>query len=163
MVLLDRLRRGDEGVAVLEMALVLPVLFLLMGGFLEYGRMLLDHQRIEAAARDAARFLARARTVEPGCTDVASGGTAAQAASHTARLLAVYGRPDATATPVIPYWPGEGLDTICIARTTDATGAAVVSVTITLPYEGLGLLGLVSSSQPTLSAVHRQPYIGSNG
>lgn len=46
----------ERGQALLEMALVLPVLVLLLLGIIDLGRILFHEQAVTAAARDAARY-----------------------------------------------------------------------------------------------------------
>jgi Flp pilus assembly protein TadG len=47
--------QGDEGAALVEFALVMPVLFLLLFGMIEFGININDYQSIRQATRDAAR------------------------------------------------------------------------------------------------------------
>ncbi|HEY6532018.1 MAG TPA: TadE/TadG family type IV pilus assembly protein [Acidimicrobiales bacterium] len=46
---------GDDGAVLVEFALVMPVLFLLLFGVIEFGINLNDYQAVRQAARDAAR------------------------------------------------------------------------------------------------------------
>jgi Flp pilus assembly protein TadG len=50
-----RLWRGDEGVTLVETALVLPLLFLLVFGLVDVGLWVFDSTQAAAAARDGAR------------------------------------------------------------------------------------------------------------
>ena len=50
------LRRSDEGQAVVEFALIVPVLLLLMVGVVEFGRAWSAHQVVTDAAREGARI-----------------------------------------------------------------------------------------------------------
>lgn len=53
------MKRFDEGSAMVETALVLPVMVLLFAGVAELGLAVYDHHQLSKAVRDAARFLAR--------------------------------------------------------------------------------------------------------
>jgi Flp pilus assembly protein TadG len=55
MALLKSPRR-KRGLAILEMALILPLLFLLVMGVIEYGWLFFKNQQVAAAARTACRF-----------------------------------------------------------------------------------------------------------
>lgn len=168
MALKHRIGRSDEGTAILEMTLVMPLLLLLLGGFTEFGRMLHHHQQVEAAVRDAARFLARAPLT--GTAPSACGGESFGSYTTAARNLALYGSTTVGTESTVPYWKSEeaGSTTFCIAGPTDRTvtsgGATVtvpvVSVTVNLTYQDTGLLGLVGVTAPTLTAVHEQRWIG---
>jgi len=54
-----RSRPGERGTALVEFALVAPLMLMLMFGFLELGRMLFDYQAINGGLRNAARYLSR--------------------------------------------------------------------------------------------------------
>lgn len=56
MSVLKRLCRGEGGQALVEFAVVLPVLLLILFGIFDFGRIFLDSFVISAAARDAARY-----------------------------------------------------------------------------------------------------------
>ncbi|HLL81454.1 MAG TPA: TadE/TadG family type IV pilus assembly protein, partial [Longimicrobium sp.] len=49
-------RRSDEGQAVVEFALIVPVLLLLVLGVVEFGRAWSAHQAVTDAAREGARL-----------------------------------------------------------------------------------------------------------
>lgn len=57
--------RDESGAAILEFALVLPILIALVFGCFEIGRALLVQQAMEQAVRAGARYLARA--LDPDC------------------------------------------------------------------------------------------------
>ncbi|MFD0934180.1 TadE/TadG family type IV pilus assembly protein, partial [Methylobacterium trifolii] len=64
---LRALARCREGAAILEFALVLPILLLLVGACFEIGRALLIYQSMTEAVRSGARTLAR--LPDPTCRD----------------------------------------------------------------------------------------------
>ena len=74
---------NEDGAAILEFALVLPILFALLAGCFEIGRALLIYQAMNEAVRGGARLLARIpdATCRPACTPgVAQAVAATQAA-----------------------------------------------------------------------------------
>lgn len=57
---LRRFRRDEAGAALVEFAIVLPMLLLIFGVIIEGGRLFWSYQATIAGVRDAARYLARA-------------------------------------------------------------------------------------------------------
>ena len=55
---MSRTRRDDRGAAMVEFAIVLPVLLLILLGIIEFGRAYNTQVSIQAAAREGARELA---------------------------------------------------------------------------------------------------------
>ena len=56
--MMSRSRRDDRGAAMVEFAIVLPVLLLILMGIIEFGRAYNAQVSIQAAAREGARELA---------------------------------------------------------------------------------------------------------
>jgi Flp pilus assembly protein TadG len=81
------LRRNDEGVQLVELAIVLPVLLLLFGAAAEFGRYYYEYTTLAKANRAAARYLVTART--DGTDDLA------------AKNLVVYGNVAGTGNKVL--------------------------------------------------------------
>jgi Flp pilus assembly protein TadG len=67
--LASRLARGESGQALVEAALVLPVLLVLVFGIVMTGRVVHAKIAVQAAAREASRTLATAPSEEQGLTD----------------------------------------------------------------------------------------------
>lgn len=88
-------RRRCRGSAVLELAIVIPVLVLLIGATVELGRFLYAYNTLAKAVRGATRHLA-----------MADGSNAANAAWTTARQeacqLALFGTLAGGSTPLLP-------------------------------------------------------------
>jgi Flp pilus assembly protein TadG len=82
--LCSRFMRDDRGVALVEFAIVLPVMLLLFAVIIESGRMLKSYQAANAGVRDATRYLAR--IVRP---DVCSAGGGAVLAGYEAQLATI--------------------------------------------------------------------------
>ena len=61
--------RGREGQALAEFALILPVLFLLIAGIIEFGRAWNIKQAVTDAAREGARYAVVQNTFTPGDAD----------------------------------------------------------------------------------------------
>jgi Flp pilus assembly protein TadG len=71
---MTRLRRDEAGTALVEFAIVLPLLLLMLAVTIEGGRLMWAYQSTISGVRDAARYLARASD-----NDACSGGAALDA------------------------------------------------------------------------------------
>src|SRR5690554_2480659 len=49
-------KRGEAGASLVEFAIVAPLLFLLLFGVIEFGRLLATHTSVYTAAREGARY-----------------------------------------------------------------------------------------------------------
>ena len=56
--LIKKLRRSENGQAMVEMALVLPILLLLVGGIIDFGWLFYNKLALNNAAREGARYAA---------------------------------------------------------------------------------------------------------
>ena len=114
--------KRQQGLAMVEFTLVLPVLLLLLLAFGEFGRMLYQYNVLLQASRDADRFVA-SRAWDSTLGKVALGNTLLT----QTRNVAVYGVPANTGTAVV-----SGLTTgnVVVA----AVGTDHVRVTITYTF-----------------------------
>ena len=66
----DRLNLKEQGISLLEFAIILPVIFLLVAGLIDYGQLIREMNTLSLVARDAARTAASharvARNSTPG-------------------------------------------------------------------------------------------------
>ncbi|WPN59523.1 TadE/TadG family type IV pilus assembly protein [Pseudomonas sp. P9_31] len=116
-------RQAQQGVALVEFTLVLPLLLLLLLSLGEFGRMLYQYNVLLQASRDADRFVAsQAWNSTKGAIDL----TNATLVSQT-KNVAVYGVPANTGTAVV-----SGLTTANVAVA--AVGTDHVRVTITYNF-----------------------------
>lgn len=179
--LCKKLRRSRSGAAAVEFALlmffiVLPLFFALF----EMSRALHHHNIVLKSVRDAARYAARIQDCTPGpcvefqdcsgdptkcianpsCTDSAN-------EAGTIKNLAMYGNVTTTGLPpLLPLWTD--VATVCIVgplpRTVTIAGGTItplfVRVSVSVPYQDLGLLQLFGVQNFNLTAQHEEPYIG---
>ncbi|WP_342163523.1 TadE family protein [Methylobacterium sp. SD21] len=76
---------SEDGAAILEFVLVLPIMLALIGGAFELGRILLVDAALEAGVRGGARYLAR--VPDPFCTPGCSPGAAHAVGLARERIL----------------------------------------------------------------------------
>lgn len=111
--------RSQRGVAIVEFALILPMLLVLSFMTTEFGRALYQYNTLTKAARDAARYL----SVQTPNTRLAE-----------ARNLMLYGSTSAGSTPLVP-----GLTAAMIPDATWQTaGSDPVINTVTVQIHGCG-------------------------
>lgn len=75
----------EDGAAILEFVLVLPIMLALVGGAFELGRILLIDAALEAGVKGGARYLAR--VPDPACTPACSPGAAHAVGLARERIL----------------------------------------------------------------------------
>ncbi|HEU4797196.1 MAG TPA: TadE/TadG family type IV pilus assembly protein [Pyrinomonadaceae bacterium] len=87
----SRFRRDEQGVQLLELAIVLPMLCLLFGAVAEFGRYFYEYTTAAKGARVGARYLA-----SKSATSNANNWEA------NAKNIVVYGNPAGTGDPILP-------------------------------------------------------------
>ena len=95
---LIRFRRDEQGVQLLELAIVLPIMLLLFAGIAEFGRYFYEYTTLAKGARLGARYLA-SKSVTSG-TDW----------EGPAKNLIVYGNIGGTGDPILPGLAPENID-----------------------------------------------------
>nr|WP_254803826.1 TadE/TadG family type IV pilus assembly protein [Methylobacterium sp.]USU34600.1 pilus assembly protein [Methylobacterium sp.] len=138
---LRALREEDSGAAILEFALLLPILVVLVYGCFEVGRVLLVRQAMEGAVRAGGRILAR--VPDPVC-DTACAPGAARAVRITQGQIRDNTGLSSEAVTVSPQ-SDPPLGTVAMQ--------ASVAFDVMFP-------GPVPFKRWTLKARHQEPYIG---
>jgi len=87
----NRFRHDEQGVQLLELAIVLPLLLLMFGVVAEFGRYFYEYSTAAKGARAGARYLIS--------KSVTSTGTDWEA---NAKNIVVYGNAAGTGTPILP-------------------------------------------------------------
>src|SRR5438874_12674733 len=116
--------RDKEGSALAEAALVVPVLFTLVLGVLEFGWFFYNQQRVTTGVRDAARYAAKAFS-PCGSTTIA-----------TAQNLATYATTDGSGSRRVPGWNPTDVSVTCSSISN--SGAS--------PYHGGPTITIVTAS-----------------
>ena len=159
-----RFGRERNGVALVEMSIMAPLLISLALGIVEFGRALQHHHVINKAMRDSARYLAR---VPVDCPSGSSTGSVTDANDIAkAKNLALNGAPTG-GTAKISYWSNPATITVrvdCFDNTAGVyrgrAGIPLITVSATVPYQDLGLLAVLGLSARTFSVGHQQLHIG---
>ncbi|HTH77459.1 MAG TPA: TadE family protein [Ramlibacter sp.] len=117
----------QRGVAIIEFALILPMLLVLMMIVTELGRAIMDYGTLVKSVRDAARYL----SVQTPGTKITE-----------AKNLVVYGNPDGTGSPLVP-----GLTTANVPNPTwTAAGSTPVITVVTIKITGFQFEPLVANA-----------------
>jgi hypothetical protein len=157
--ILRSLWRDDEGSALIEGAIILPVLFTLVFGVFEFSWLICQQHLISTGIRDAARYIAR--STNPNDPTI----------KQDAKYLAATGAIDGNALRV-RGWTADDVE-ISYAFINNPTGdngltnfrggAVIESVTVstTFTVPSLGFFGILSLSPPTFTISHQERVIGS--
>lgn len=165
--ILGRFYSDERGTALVEMAIVAPLMFLLSAGVFEFGNLIHKKLLMEAGLDDAARFAARCNSQL--YTDA---GLAAINCADIAANIAVYGNVGGTGSARVSGWQKANV-TITIANAADcknavdpATGTVlylsttaqvcIVTAAGSLAYNGIGMLSLLGFGPITLNASHEE-------
>jgi len=162
---LDRFRRDSRGTALVEMALIAPLMLILSAGVFEFGNMIHQKLLMEAGLSDGARFAARCNSqlytsagLSINCADVATN-------------IAVFGNAAGTGNARIVGWPKANVTVTIGTSCHDSVVAGVtqyrsttaqvciVRAAGTLAYTGIGMLSLVRIGPMTLNALHEERLI----
>jgi Flp pilus assembly protein TadG len=153
--LLKSLRRNDQGTALIESAIVLPVFLLLVGGIFEFGYFFYQQQLMTIGVRDAARYLAL--TTNPNSA----------ANQSDAINLAVYGLINGSITPRVTGWSTSDVR-VSVTAANNSSGiiycggcpVAIITVSTSFTDSSLGFLGLLGLKPPTISVSHQERWVG---
>jgi Flp pilus assembly protein TadG len=159
--------RDQNGSALAEAAILVPVLLILFLGVFEFSYLFYQQQLIEIGIRDAARYLSRTSLDNP--CDQANFVT-------NAKKLATTGSVDASTPPRVctngTCWDVANVQITCAVST--GTGGPYILpdgtfgppnpwiITVTTSYldPSLGLFGLLGLSPPNISFTHSERSIG---
>ena len=151
---------GDQrGVALLELAVILPVLLTIGLGAIDFGNLIYQNHLILNGVRDAARYAAGFQTSTP---------------LANIQNVAVYGMKDISGAPPprVTGWTAGNVTVAysTIANGTGSCGAArcfrggdtitMVTVNASVPYTSLGFMGYLGLGSITLSATHQERLFG---
>jgi Flp pilus assembly protein TadG len=157
--------RDDNGSALVEAAIVIPVLLTLFLGVFEFSALFWEQQLISSGVRDAARFLSRCLGVSArsDCLNVSE-----TAVEEAAKNLAVYGSISGGKVTRVPDW---AVDQVKISfATIDNAGGTyrgppiirTVTVSTTYTHPSLGFLGYLGLSNLNFSVSHQERVAGSS-
>jgi len=119
--LLHRFRRDEQGVQLVEIAIVLPIMLMLFAAVGEFGRYFYEYTTLAKAERVGARFMA-AKSIDSTTTDWVL----------ATKKLVVYGNTAGTGTPVLPGLTLNNVDVKFAGGTYNAGNGVPTTVTISI-------------------------------
>lgn len=145
-----RFLTDTSGAAVVEAALLFPLLGLMCFGIVDGSMLLLQNHKVEQGLVAGAGYLARAQTPDT--------------VKAQARNFAVTGRPDGTGSARVAGWsPSDVRVTIrTVANDGNYRGTSdvkIATVSTSLPYRGLGLIKLASGGRVSIKANHEERLV----
>jgi Flp pilus assembly protein TadG len=156
--ILQSLWRDSEGTALIEAALVVPILCTLVFGVFEFSWLFYQQHLISTGIRDAARYIAR--TANPNNVTIQTG----------AKNLATTGAIDGNTARVNGWWERDvnityasvnnsvGVNGLTLFRGGAVIQSVTVSTTFTVP--SLGFFGLLGLKPPAFTVSHQERVIG---
>lgn len=145
-------RRTEQGTAVIEFALALPVMLLMASGFIEIGRAYIQADTVSKSLRAAAEFAAR--------NDVPLSAAAWASTENLVRT----GTVDGSGALLVPGFAKTGASvTLTLGSHDPGTGAVpIIRLTARVPYDPIltGLMTFVGLGDTTIEASHEQAYLG---
>ncbi len=163
---LKRLIGAENGAALIEFTVLMPLLFALLAGFIEFGLAIQNHQLVQKSLRDSTRYLAQVPGFDATTpVDATPCNAAPTGQALIAKNLAIYGNIGGTGTSKISGW---GYDGICVIGPTSrsvtfngvTTEVLVVQMTAQAPYNDVGFLSILGITGITLGGSHEQAYLG---
>ena len=150
---LKLLLRANEGAALVEGAIILPVFLVLVGGVYEFGFFLYQEQLATSGVQDAARYLALSS--DPTSITIQT----------DAKNLAVTGSINGGTPRVFGWSTSEVL--VATKSIDNSTGTysggstiQLVTVSTSFPDPTLGFLALLHLKPPTISVSHQERVVG---
>jgi hypothetical protein len=153
-----------EGSALVEAAIVMPVLVPLILGVFEFSWYFHKQQLVESGVRDAARYLARTALDTTPATDPCSLTTPVDFKA-IAKNIAVTGVATG-GTPRVPGWTVGSVTITCTAFDNSSSAylgpATIYRVVASTSFAdpALGFFGILNLTTPNLSASHTERSIG---
>ena len=144
---LNRFRRDEQGVQLLELAIVIPILLVMFAAIAEFGRYFYEYNTLAKASRLGARYLA-SKSVTSATTNYET----------IAKNIVVYGNATGTGSPILD---GLSPDSVTVTYQGGTSGVPdTVTVSITdYPYEPLFDLGALLHNDGLSLAIDVQPSV----
>src|SRR5688572_10095052 len=114
---LSRFRRDEQGVQLLELAIVLPIMLLLFAAVAEFGRYFYEYTTAAKGARIGARYLA-SKSVTSSSTDWKA----------NAKNMVVFGNAAGTGSPILTGLSVDNVDVQYLGGTTGIPDMIKVSI-----------------------------------
>jgi Flp pilus assembly protein TadG len=131
-----RMRRGEEGNALIELAIAIPLVMLLITGMVTFGLMLNTYLMLSHATDVGARNLALSRgaTLNP-CSDAVAVINSAAPTLNSASLTYTFNIGSGTFTGGSGGFSGTGTTSCSVAGVSDMSAGSTATVSVTFPFQ----------------------------
>lgn len=143
---LNRFRRDERGVQLLEVAIVLPILLVLFGAVAEFGRYFYEYTTVAKAARVGARYLA-SKSVASSINYEAN-----------AKNLVVYGNIAGSGSPVLPGLTTANVDVQYVGGTPGVPDLVKINI-VDYKHQSIMDLGKLLNSTSLSTNVDVKPSV----
>ena len=146
-----RFRRDEQGVQLVEIAIVVPILLMLFAATAEFGRYFYEYTTMAKAARVGARFMI-SKSVDSTSTDWVA----------ATKKLVVYGNTAGSGTPVLPGLTVNNVDVKFAGGTYSNGNGVPATVTVTFinyKHKPVFDLGKITNIKKLSLAVAIKPTI----
>ena len=165
---LRSLWRDQRGTALLEGAIVTPVLCILCFGVYEFSNFFYKQHLVSTGVRDAARYLGRALDPRDPDAPTAPISPSYSDALPMAQNLATRGTTDSSGALRVPGWnPGDVTAALTAIENSASPPAYngpdpifIVTVSTTFTPASLGFLGFFGLTEPPISVAHQERVLG---
>ena len=152
---------SQHGAAMVEFAIMLPLIVVLVFGITELGRAIYQQNTLSKAVASGARYMSRsAESVQSDCTQGTNWGASV---SNAANLVA-FGRQSGTGTALLPDLDASDVSFTLEQRTVAGSGpACVILATASVPFRavfGDTLVPFLDLDPVTLNATVEERYHG---
>jgi hypothetical protein len=161
------LKLDERGLALVEFAIVLPLLILILAGLFEFGRLIQHRHAIVKSVGDATRYLAH---ISPESVQCPAGGGAGNIVNaeemDRARNLVVYGSTAAIPPEIVSYLAPGDISVVvdCLDNSSGSYRGreelAVIRVLAQTEYQDFGWLDFIGLGPITFAVTHQQLHIG---
>ncbi|MEE9427819.1 MAG: TadE/TadG family type IV pilus assembly protein [Paracoccaceae bacterium] len=146
--IIRKFTRNQSGAALVEFAIILPMLLIIFAVIIEGSRLMISYQSAISGVRDATRYLSRVVSADI-CT------TGASISGYTTQLQSIVGQ-SATGNSVFPSYVTINSVTPsynCVAGTYRISPAPIAQVTanVSINFPFAGLFSLVGLTQGTIT------------
>ncbi|MFN0114973.1 MAG: TadE/TadG family type IV pilus assembly protein [Paracoccaceae bacterium] len=157
---ITRFLRDEDGTALVEFAIVLPMMILLFAVIVEGSRLLIGYNSVITGVRDAARYLSR---VLP--RDICATGGSAAAWTSTVTTIVTRNVSGGSVLPssvaVVSVTPGIACTPGSYRGGTVGVATVTASFTVTYPFSGAFSLGGTAVPNEAATVTDRARIIGS--
>ena len=143
---LNRFRRDEQGVQLLEMAIVIPILLVLFAGVAEFGRYFYEYTTLAKASRLGARYLASK-----------SLGSSVNY-ENIAKNIVVYGNTAGSGSPILSGLTADNVDVTYAGPVAGIPDTVTVTI-VNYPHVPLFNLGALLNNTSLSMAVNVKPSI----